>query len=145
MSSRPVAPTRHRTIRTSITGLAIALALIGVVGSEIASAGLLIGAHVHTPSGMSETDAIKRFEKKLGHRLPAVRLFYQWNDSFPNATALWARRTHHRVFMSFKARTSSNRFIKWRRIADSRPGSGVYRNLVDWARGIKRYLSLIHI
>jgi hypothetical protein len=139
MSSRRVAPTRHRTIRTSITGLAIALALIGVVGSEIASAGLLIGAHVRTPSGISETDSIKRFEKKLGHRLPGVRLFYQWNDSFPNATALWARKTHHRVFMSFKARTSSNRYIKWRRIADSRPGTGIYRNLVDWAQGIKKY------
>jgi Glycosyl hydrolase family 26 len=122
-----------------VASLTIA-AMMGGAAASPASASMMLGAHVDTPPGMTQVQAIKRFENRIGHRLPALRMFYQWDSTFPNSDALWAKHTNHRLFISFKAKTeSSGGYIKWRNIAHARRGSRIYQNIVRWANGIKRF------
>jgi beta-mannanase len=119
--------------------MAIAASL-ALAAAPAASASMMLGAHVVTPRRMTQVQAIRQFEHRIGHRLPALRMFYQWDSRFPNPDAIWAKHTNHRLFISFKAKTErTSGYIKWRKIANARRGSRLYRNLVRWANGIKRF------
>jgi hypothetical protein len=137
----PSRSAHHGITRTSRFTVAVVLALVVLAAfAAPASARIMLGAHVETPSGMTEVSAIKHFEREVGHKLPALRLYYQWDSQFPNADAAWAKSTHHRLFISFKAKTgTSSGYIQWRSIANARPGSALYKNMVRWADGIKRF------
>ena len=132
----------HRRSSAARLGVAaiVSTGLVLSMSAAPAAARIMLGAHVQTPRRMTEIGAIKRFEHRVGHRLSAIRLFYEWDSDFPNGDAKWAKRTHHRIFISFKAKTgSSSGYIPWRRIANAKPGSRLYRNMVRWAHGMKRY------
>jgi Glycosyl hydrolase family 26 len=130
----------RRAFRTSFPTVAALVSIIMIGSATAASARIMLGAHVQTPPRMTEIGAIKRFEHHIGHRLSAIRLYYQWDSDFPNPDAKWAKRTHHRIFISFKAKTeTSSGYIPWQRVANARPGSGLYRDMVRWAQGMKRF------
>jgi hypothetical protein len=134
-------PPQRRTLRIPrMAAVTIVVLLLVELTALPAPARVMLGAHVQTPRRMDATAAVKRFERKIGRRLPALRLFYEWDSEFPNPHANWARRTHHRLFISVKAKTDRHSgYIDWRKIAEAEHGSRLYRRIVGWAEGVKRF------
>jgi len=97
------------------------------------------GAYVAPRYGEGLKTALQKFEKAIGRRLAAVRVYYKWDTPFPNTYAHWLKRTNHTIVMSVKAKRRDGSIVKWAQIANARKGSTLYHRIVLWAQGIKRF------
>jgi hypothetical protein len=121
----------------AITAVMAAVLTAGVAPSHGAAAGhrVAFGAF----PGAATQASTQAFESNIGRPLAYVRVYDRWDDTFPNVQSSWMRSTGHRLFLSIKARLRSGANVSWRAIADARPGSPLYADMVRWASQIKAY------
>src|SRR5574341_791468 len=74
---------------------------------------IAFGAYVAPRSGETLKTALQHFEKSVGRKLAAVRVYYKWDSTFPNAYAYWLRRTAHTLVMSVKAKRKNGTYVSW--------------------------------
>jgi len=137
-------PTRPRRVGPAIATILVSTALVVSLGPSIATADVKFGAHVEPRSGEDLTQAMRRFENQVGHKLGAARVYYRWDSFFPSPYARWLKQTGHRIYMSVKALRTNNTYVPWKKIASARKGSTVYRQIVKWAVRIKRFGAPVH-
>jgi hypothetical protein len=136
--------TRTRRAGSAIASLLVCSALVALLGPTTAVAGIKFGAHAQPRRGESLTQAMRRLEKKLGTRLEASRVYYRWDSTFPNDHARWLKSTGRKIYMSVKAERENGTHVLWRTIANARRGDPAYRQMVEWARSIKRFGAGVH-
>ena len=69
-------------------------------------------------------DAQRRFERLIGHRLRATRVYLRWDSNFPNDQVRWLKRKHRTIVLSVKSMRMDGSIVPWRSIADAAPGFG---------------------
>jgi hypothetical protein len=112
------------------------------VGAGPAGAGpndptVVFGAAVKNLSGQTQQQAVTEFETQLGRPLTMVRVYYLWDQPFPDSHINWLRSTGHHLFLSVKAKRTNGQNILWRSIADAQPGSALHNDMVSWATKVK--------
>jgi Glycosyl hydrolase family 26 len=120
--------------------LAAGILTAGIPGP--ASAGptdptVIFGAHAAQRAGQTKDQAVSAFETQLGRKLALVRVYYLWDQPFPDSHANWLRSTGHSLFMSVKAKRTNGSLIAWRTIADAQPGSALHNDIIRWATAVK--------
>jgi len=138
-------PTRPRRVGQAIATILVSTALVVALGPSIATADVKFGAHVQPKSGEDLTQAMKRFQNKVGHRLSASRVYYKWNSEFPSDHARWLKHTNRRIYMSVKAQRTNGTFIPWEQIGNAQRGDPLYRQMVRWAVRIKHFGARVHL
>ncbi len=83
--------------------------------------------------------AYQNYEARVQDRVSNARLYYLWDQPFPDATATWARNGGRKVFMSVRPKRMNGSVVLWADIAAARPGSGLYAQMQTWARQIKKF------
>jgi hypothetical protein len=76
-------------------------------------------------------------ESRIGRRLAAVRVYYNWNSPWPDANLTWFVSNGYSPLLSVKSERTDHTFVQWRDIANAQPGSTLYNDIVRWATRIK--------
>ena len=118
--------------------LCLSLAVVGVGLAGPAGAGpgdptVLFGARPE-PATQQGTTAL---ETQIGRKLAAVRVYYSWDEPFPDADVNWFVASSHPLLLSVKAQRSNGTFVLWRDIAAAQPGSALYNDMVSWATRVR--------
>lgn len=101
---------------------------------EAASAGDPVQFGARAGKGVA---AFQSYEARVGHAVSDARLYYRWDQPFPDATATWAKDNGRTIFMSVFAKRVNGSVVLWRDIAAAQPGSGLYSQMQTWAQRIK--------
>ena len=126
--------------RSVVTCAVIASTLFAATPARATTATtILFGAEVTPHRGETMTQALQREESELQHPMGAVRVFLNWDSSFPSKYQLWLRDTGHILFVSMRAKLSNGTVVPWSSIATALPGSTVYSQIVGWANKIKAF------
>jgi hypothetical protein len=104
-----------------------------VAGGSGADRPLLFGASA------GDRAAIERTESDLGRTLSGVRIFRRWGAELIDADARWAADGGRRLFLSVRARYPDGRLIRFRQVADARPGSPLHDDMVEQARQVREF------
>ena len=123
--------------RTAGLGSAVAAALVAVCLAPTAihaDTTVAFGAR----AGKSVAK-IQAYEARVKHPVADARLYYQWNQPFPDATAEWARDHGRQVFMSVFPKRLNRTAVSWSEVASARPGSTIYAEMKAWATQIKDF------
>jgi hypothetical protein len=85
--------------------------------------------------------AYESYESRVGpaYQVSNARLYYLWDQPFPDATATWARDGGRKVFMSVRPKRMNGSLVLWSEIAAARPDSPLYRQMQAWATRIKDF------
>ncbi|MGI8613712.1 MAG: glycosyl hydrolase [Nocardioidaceae bacterium] len=83
--------------------------------------------------------AYQAYETRVHHQVADARLYYRWNQPFPDATAAWARDNGRQVFLSVFPRRTDGTPVLWKDIAAAQPGSAIYAQMLTWATEIKDF------
>ncbi len=83
--------------------------------------------------------AYQSYEARVNDQVSNARLYYLWDQPFPDATATWARDGGRKVFMSVRPKRMNGTVVLWADIAAAQPGSGLYVQMQTWARQIKDF------
>jgi hypothetical protein len=111
---------------------------VDVGGGAPAGAGpndptVLFGARPE-PGTQQGTTAL---EGKIGRRLAAVRVYYNWDSPFPDTDVNWFNANGYTLLLSVKSERRNHTFVQWRDIANAQPGSTLYNDIVRWASRVK--------
>jgi hypothetical protein len=101
--------------------------------------GVVFGAYVQDFAGGSLVDAQRRFERMIGKKLRATRVYLKWDSSFPNHHVRWLKRENRTIVLSVRAMREDGSIVSWRSIADAAEGSEPYATIVSWARRIRAF------
>lgn len=134
-------------MRSSLRLYVVALATFMLLTSSLAgpSSGPSAGAAAVVPHvlfGSNATGgktAVERIESQIGRRLAAVRVYMNWDSTFPNTYTDWLKSTGHAIYLSVKSRRSNGTIVKWANIAAATPGTPLYGDMVRWAGGLKSF------
>ena len=122
--------------------------LLGVLVLSLA----VTAAGLATPAGAGPNDPTVLFgarpepgtqqgtttlEGKIGRRLAAVRVYYNWDSPFPDTDVTWFRNNGYALLLSVKSERRNHTFVEWRDIANAQPGSALHNEIVTWANRIK--------
>ena len=122
--------------------------LLGVLVLSLA----VTAAGLATPAGAGPNDPTVLFgarpepgtqqgtttlEGKIGRRLAAVRVYYNWDSPFPDTDVTWFRNNGYALLLSVKSERRNHTFVQWRDIANAQPGSALHNDIVTWANRIK--------
>jgi len=122
--------------------------LLGVLVLSLA----VTAAGLATPAGAGPNDPTVLFgarpepgtqqgtttlEGKIGRRLAAIRVYYNWDSPFPDTDVTWFRNNGYALLLSVKSERSNHTFVQWRDIANAQPGSALHNDIVTWANRIK--------
>ena len=122
--------------------------LLGVLVLSLA----VTAAGLATPAGAGPNDPTVLFgarpepgtqqgtttlEGKIGRRLAAIRVYYNWDSPFPDTDVTWFRNNGYALLLSVKSERRNHTFVQWRDIADAQPGSALHNDIVTWANRIK--------
>ncbi len=144
--SRRKSDDRFRIQRSHlVTWLALAVALFfaGVALGEsdsvgaVEADGVLFGAYAQPRAGQSDIGAVQALESSLGSKLPIVRDFTKWDSKIDNRFAKWVVDGERRLMISIKPKRGNGQEVSWSQIAAAKPGSKVYGEMVNLARGVK--------
>jgi hypothetical protein len=83
--------------------------------------------------------AYQAYEDRVGDKVSDARLYYLWDQPFPDATATWARDGGRMVFMSVRPKRVDGSVVLWGDIAAAEPGSPLYQQMQTWASRIKNF------
>ena len=125
--------------------LLLVLALLAAVPSAApATAGpndptIVFGAFPAPRSGQTKQQAVTALEAQIGRKLNVVRVYDLWDTPLPDSHTSWLRSTGHTLFLSVKAKRTNGTLVSWRQLADARPGSGLYNEIVGWATKLKNF------
>ncbi len=104
------------------------------------------GAHRIMLGSVGQTrQETQQREIESGHRLPGVRVFRRWDETLLDGNQTWDRDSGHTVFLSIKSKRKNGALIAWRDIANSRPGSPLYTDMLRQAGQIKRFGSGVYV
>lgn len=98
---------------------------------------IVFGAATKALSGQTQPQAVTETENKIGRALAMVRVYYLWDQPFPDSYINWLQSTGHELFLSVKAKRTNGQNLSWRAIADAQPGSALHNNMVSWATKVK--------
>ena len=76
-------------------------------------------------------------EGKIGRRLAAVRVYYNWDSPFPDTDVNWFNANGYTLLLSVKSERRNHTFVQWRDIANAQPGSTLHNDIVRWASRVK--------
>jgi hypothetical protein len=122
--------------------------LLGVLVLSLA----VTAAGLATPAGAGPNDPTVLFgarpepgtqqgtttlEGKIGRRLAAVRVYYNWDSPFPDTDVTWFKNNGYALLLSVKSERRNHTFVQWRDIANAQPGSALHNEIVTWANRIK--------
>ena len=122
--------------------------LLGVLVLSLA----VTAAGLATPAGAGPNDPTVLFgarpepgtqqgtttlEGKIGRRLAAIRVYYNWDSPFPDTDVTWFRNNGYALLLSVKSERRNHTFVQWRDIANAQPGSALHNDIVTWANRIK--------
>ena len=107
--------------------------------------GVVFGAHVQPGPGQDLTSAQQGFEKRIGHKLDAARVYYNWDSQFPSSYASWLKSRGSAIVMSIKSKLSNGTIVPWRSIANAPPGSPLYKQIASWATRIKAFGARVYL
>ena len=122
--------------------------LLGVLVLSLA----VTAAGLATPAGAGPNDPTVLFgarpepgtqqgtttlEGRIGRRLAAIRVYYNWDSPFPDTDVTWFRNNGYALLLSVKSERSNHTFVQWRDIANAQPGSALHNDIVTWANRIK--------
>lgn len=120
--------------------VAVALAAMSAVIAP-SDASHIDGAHVVTLGARAGKTVAKvqAYESRTHHLVPEVRLYYRWDQPFPDATAAWARANGRVVFMSVFPHRQNGTAVPWSSIASAQPGSALHNQMQTWAAAIQNF------
>ncbi len=100
-----------------------------------------IGAYAQPLGSQSNIDAVLELEATLGTKLPMVRGFNRWEDKIGQDKPFhrFVRDGGRDLTISVKPVRRNGDVIPWAQIANARPGSALYADMVRMADGIRRY------
>ena len=122
--------------------------LLGVLVLSLA----VTAAGLATPAGAGPNDPTVLFgarpepgtqqgtttlEGRIGRRLAAIRVYYNWDSPFPDTDVTWFRNNGYALLLSVKSERRNHTFVQWRDIANAQPGSALHNEIVTWANRIK--------
>jgi hypothetical protein len=105
----------------------------------------VFGAYVQDSAGGSLVEAQRRFERMIGRKLKATRVYLRWDSSFPNQHVEWLKRRNRTIVLSVRAVREDGSIVPWRSIADAEEGSEPYDTIVSWARRIRAFDKHIYL
>jgi len=84
--------------------------------------GALFGAFTtgEPGGGADRQSRIESFESTVGRKLAVERVYYAWDEVFPNSWDYWSRDQGRTLIISWNAATADGRYIKWADIASGR-------------------------
>jgi hypothetical protein len=99
--------------------------------------------------GQSKQQGVTGLEGQIGRELTLVRVYWLWDQPFPDSHVNWLLSSGHHLYLSVKAKRTNGQHIAWRAIADAQPGSALHNNIVGWAAkvrnlGVKTYFAFHH-
>ncbi len=109
--------------------------------ADALSDGVILGAYAQPIDGQSNQEAIQLLEGTLDAQLPMVRAYAKWDDGVGQDKPLhrWIRDGGRDLMLSVKPQREDGSIVTWRAVADAQPGSRVYGEMQDLARGIRNY------
>jgi hypothetical protein len=122
--------------------------LLGVLVLSLA----VTAAGLATPAGAGPNDPTVLFgarpepgtqqgtttlEGKIGRRLAAIRVYYNWDSPFPDTDVTWFKNNGYALLLSVKSERRNHTFVQWRDLANAQPGSALHNDIVTWANRIK--------
>ena len=121
-----------------VTVLVLALTVVSAGLVAPAGAGpndptILFGARPE-PGTQQGTTAL---EGKIGRRLAAVRVYYNWDSPWPDANLTWFLSNGYTPLLSVKSERVNHSYVQWREIANAQPGSTLHNDIVRWADRVK--------
>ncbi|HEY6709724.1 MAG TPA: hypothetical protein VJB61_19285, partial [Actinomycetota bacterium] len=123
---------RKRVLLLTVLLVSLALASAGLAAPAGAGPNdptVLFGARPEPGTQQGTTS----LEGKVGRRLAAVRVYYNWNSPFPDADVNWFAANGYSLLLSVKSERVNHSFVQWRDIAAAQPGSALYNDIVTWA------------
>jgi hypothetical protein len=159
------APRRRRRgalmVVVALAACAVAAALLGGVssGPSVAGAGGRSGSGGSAAAGRSQggppslllgesaaTRAdIEQDEALLGHRLGAVRMYRVWGEPLITSSARWAAAGGRTLFLSIASHRADRSVIPFQQVADARPGSPLYQDMVNQAEQLRRFDRTVYL
>lgn len=119
--------------------------LIGKAQSTMPVDALIFGARAKPRDGQTQEQAMLALEDVLGRRMDADRVFKRWDQLFPAAYDRWTRDMGRTVFLSIRARRVNGDRIRWAAIADAKPGSALFKEMIAWATNIKKFGAPVYV
>ena len=123
-------------VSLSLSIAAMSLGPTAIAGEHLPRRGAIVGAFVQDDRGGTLIDAQRRFERLIGHKIRATRVYLKWDSNFPNDQVRWLKRKHRTIVLSVKAMRMNGSIVPWRSIADAAPGSELYGVMTNWAHRI---------
>ncbi len=108
-------------------------------GTGITRAPLVFGATAHS------RQEILDHEKVLGQQMAGVRVYRSWDSKLFSSSEIWARDTGHTLFLSIKAQRTTGEVLKWRDIADAKPGSRLHNEMLAQARQLRGFGAKVYV
>jgi len=157
LSRMPVADVRPESAVTSPAGsrrsrraprvAAVLLALLTAAGAAAPGAAsaatstqpMMFGAEANSRSDVQE------HEQVLGGRLNGLRVYMKWDSKLFGADQVWARDTGHTLFVSIRSARSNGTAVKFADVANAKPGSALYADIVRQAEQIKAFGAPVYI
>jgi hypothetical protein len=142
--------------RTIVLVLAMALlcsAWVGASAGPVAAGPtdptVTFGSNAAPKPGQSKQQGVTSLESQMGRKLTVVRVYWLWDQPFPDSHINWLLSTGHTLYLSVKAKRTNGQNIAWRAIADAQPGSALHNDIVAWATkvknlGVKTYFAFHH-
>ncbi len=131
------------TLAATATAAVLAAGLLPA-GAAPASAATRAKPIMFGAVGSSEGTVVDH-QKVLGRTLRGLRIYKSWDDQLFGSSQTWARDTGHTLFMSIDSRRSNGSAIKWADVANARPGSPLYQNMLSQAKQIKAFKAQVFI
>jgi Glycosyl hydrolase family 26 len=127
---------RKRVLLPTVLLVSLAMASAGLAAPAGAGPNdptVLFGARPE-PGTATGTTAL---EGRLGRRLAAVRVYYNWDSPFPDRDLTWFNDNGYTLLLSVKSERRNHSFVQWRDIADAQPGSTLHDDIVRWADRVR--------
>lgn len=132
-----------RLRRPAVLWFAVAaLILTSIVGGAspptVDAAGpLRFGTLVQASGGQSLEARLAQLESAIGRSFTDIRIFEQWDDTWPDSFARDVAADGHRIILSVKALRANGSRIQWADVAAARPGSALYATMQRWANAMR--------
>jgi hypothetical protein len=130
-----------RKLVVLFVALALAGNLLALSAQSPASATrtLVFGAAQAAYPGATQQQALTSLQSSIGRSLAAVRVYDDWDSTFPDPYASWLRSTGHAIVLSVRPKRTDGSIIAWASIARAKPGDPLYADMLRWAAGVKRF------
>jgi hypothetical protein len=105
---------RSRLMMTLVVVLACCSWLVGTagpLGAGPTDPTVVFGAATVPRGGETKVQAITNLETQLGRKLALVRVYYLWDQPFPDSYINWLQSTGHNLFLSVRAKRTNGTYV----------------------------------